>query len=365
MKYFWFVLTLLLLAACSLTTSAPPTPPPGKVPPPTKAHPSTVAPASALPTAAAAKPTSTPEPAPEETHPTAPAAYVLFSINVQDFAYPAESAAVLAKIITLHEETGIPVDIYLTDQMAAIFAADYPDLWARLKTSPAVAISYHTRPPRPYASGPDWLGLKDMSPNDLYTTILRYETYAVDPVTGETTDESGGYQGVAELIGYPPYAASALSGDPHVSATAVQVFAELGAQMTLTHGKALNLGDTKNGLPVRPEHVEIKLFEKVGEEATAIFEAALAQAQASTQKPAFIGVKIHDNDFFATQSAWTTVYIQDRRRPPWNPDLKAPLLSPAEQEAVWALYEATVGYAAAHPDKVTAVNLPLVLEMLK
>lgn len=321
-------------------------------------------------------------PAPEQTPPTsAPAlpipnlspsgggdtevrAYVTFSINVQDFSYPDLSAALLTKILDLHESTGVPVDIYLTDQMAQIFADDSPALLERLRTSPVVAVSYHTRSPRPYASDPDWLGLDALSPDDLYATILDYETHLVDPVTGEPTEASGGYAGVAALIGYPPYAASALSGNPDVRAAAIRVFADLGAQMTLTHGKSLKLGDTQNGLPVRPEQVDYRLFEMVGEEAGTAFESALAQAQASGDSPAFVGVKMHDNNFFATASAWTTVYVQDRRRPPWNPDLKADLLSPAEQDAVWALYEATVRYVAAHPEAVTAVNLPDVLAML-
>ncbi|MFQ5400654.1 MAG: hypothetical protein ACE5E7_13790 [Anaerolineae bacterium] len=305
-------------------------------------------------------PTPTDQPANE------PAAYILFSINVQDFTYPAESAASLDKIITLHEETAVPVDIYLTDAMAQIFADDYPDLLARLQNSPAVAVSYHTRPPRPYASANDWLGLQRMNADDLYNTILRYETHAVDPVTGETTDAPGGYQQVAALIGYPPYAASALSGNPDVNTAVWQVFRDLGARMTVTHGGAPALGDTRGGLLLRPEQVDYRLFEHVGEDAGQAFEAALAEAQSKQQgdAPVFVGVKMHDNDFFATQSAWVTIYVQDRKRPPWNPTLQAPPLSPAEQEAVWALYEATVRHVAAQNGQALPVNLPQVLAMI-
>ncbi|GAB4524730.1 MAG: hypothetical protein Fur0018_08530 [Anaerolineales bacterium] len=338
MKPFSFLSVVLFLTACAVTAAPGPGP------------------------RATPRPTQTSEvPATSEV---SPQAYILFSINVQDFSYPDLSAAVLTKILDLHEETGVPVDIYLTDQMAQIFADDYPALLARLRTSPVAAVSYHTRLPRPYSTY-DWLGLKDLPPDELYDTIMRYETHAVDPVSGETTDAPGGYQGVADLLGYPPYAAAALSGDPDVSAAAVQVFADLGAQMTLTHGRALNLGDTKGGLPVRPEHAELKLFERLGEDAAQAFEPARSQALANAAggTPPFLGVKMHDNDFFAAQSAWATVYSQDRRRPPWNPDLKAPLLSPQEQEAMWALYEATVRYVAAHPEAVTAVNLRGVLAM--
>ncbi|MFQ5578586.1 MAG: hypothetical protein ACE5G8_16530 [Anaerolineae bacterium] len=311
-------------------------------------------------TAVIAPPTPTSAPQP-------PSAYVLFSINVQDFSYPAESAAVLDKLITLHEETNMPVDIYLTDTMAQIYANQYPNLLMRLKSSPIAAISYHTRPPRPYASQNDWLGLKEMPLDQLNETILRYETHAVDPITGQTTDVPGGYQQVAALIGYSPYAASALSGNPDISAAALQVFSDLGAQMTVSHGKSLTLGEMKGNLPVRPEQVDYKLFEHVGEDAGPAFEAALAQALAAQpgDTPAFVGVKMHDNDFFATQSAWVTVYVQGGKRPDWDISLQAPPLSQVEQEAQWALYEQTVRYAASQRERVTPVNLPLVLEMLR
>ncbi len=343
MKRYLSPFLLLLLAACTVGAALPPNSRP--TPRPTKTS----------------KVLETSEVSP------APEAYTLFSINVQDFSYPAESAAVLEKIIGLHEETGVPVDIYLTDEMAHIYAEDYPDLLERLKTSPAVAVSYHARPPRPYASANDWLGLKDMPADELYDTILRYETHAVDPVSGQTTDAPGGYQSVADLIGYPPYAASALSGDPDISAATLQVFTNLGAQITVSHGKSLTLGETKGGLPVRPEQVDYKLFEHVGEDAGAAFEQALAQAQAAGNgdAPVFVGVKMHDNDFFAEQSAWVTIYVQDRKRPDWDPTLKAAPLSQEEQDAVWALYEATVRYVVAQGARLTPLNIPLVLEMLE
>ncbi len=355
----WFFVGL----GCSNGGNSNPTPRPTVRERPVQQATSTTTPVppTIAPTATFAPPTATlaPEQPPEAS------TFTLFSINIQDFSYPAESAAVLDKIITLHETYGVPVDIYLTDVMAQIYAEPYPALLERLKTSPVVAVSYHARPPRPYVNQYDWVGLRNMSAEQLYETVLRYETHAVDPVSGQTTDAPGGYQYVASLMGYPPYAGSALTADPTINETVMRVFRELGAQVTVKHGKAMNLGDTKNGLTVRPEHADYKLFEQVGEDAGAAFENAVAQARNSTggEPPYFVGVKMHDNNFFATQSAWLTVYLDGGKRPDWDTSRRASLLSQDEQDAVWALYEQTVIYVAAQAGRIVPVNLPLVLQM--
>ncbi|GAB4463453.1 MAG: hypothetical protein Kow0070_23990 [Anaerolineales bacterium] len=211
-----FLLPILLSAACSFSSPSPAAP---LAPTETVAVPPTSPPAEAPPAAA-------PTAAPVNVND-----YAIFSINMQDFSYPEKSAAVLERIITLHEIYKVPVDIYLTDVMAQIYAEQFPQLLERLKTSPVVAISYHYRPPRPYANNYDWLGLRNMRADELYQTILRYETHAVDPVTGQTTEAAGGYQYVASLIGYPPYAASSISDNAEIDTAILRVFKELGAQM--------------------------------------------------------------------------------------------------------------------------------------
>lgn len=75
--------------------------------------------------------------------------YAVFSINVQDFSYPAESAAAVDKIITLHETYHVPVDIYLTDVMAKIYAEQYPQLLEKIKN---------------FASGCDFVSLSRATP---------------------------------------------------------------------------------------------------------------------------------------------------------------------------------------------------------
>lgn len=298
---------------------------------------------------------------------TPPEAYALFSINVQDFSYPDKSAALLDKIITLHEQYNLPVDIYITDTMAAIYAEEYPALWEHLRTSPMVAVSYHYRAPRPYANRYDWLGLEDMGAKEKYETILRYETHAVDPVSGETTNSPGGYQNVATLLGYPPYAASSLNGIASINTAVMQVYRDLGARITVTHGASMNLGDTKDGLPIRPEHKDYKLFEHTNEDAGQAFETALIEAKnnAGENTPVFIGIKMHDNNFFAEKSAWTTVYLNNKRTPNWDTTQKSTLLSQTEQDAIWSFYEETLQYVATQQGRMRIVNLPLVLEMLE
>ena len=344
------ILPVLLSLACSLT-SAPMTETPSVENQPAETRPAPITVEAATSTLTAA--------------PVNVNDYAIFSINVQDFSYPEQSAAVLDRIISLHETYNVPVDIYLTDVMTQIYAEQFPQLLERLKTSPVVAISYHYRAPRPYANNYDWLGLGDMSADEMYQTVMRYETHAVDPVTGQTTDAAGGYQYVASLIGYNPYAASSLASDANIDDAILRVFKDLGAQLTVVHGRALNLGDVKKGLYVRPEHYDYMLFQNVGADPAGAFENALNEAHNSQGiAPYFVGVKMHDNDFFATQSAWLTVYVDGGKRPNWNPSLQSPLLSQAEQDAMWAMYEQTVIYVASQRDRIGTVNLPMVLGMI-
>lgn len=338
-------LFLLLLAACAPVVTAAP---------------------SQAPPDAEIAPVETATRQPVETEAVEVSDFAIFSINVQDFSHPAESAATLDKIISLHESLGVPVDIYLTDVMARIFAEQFPSLLARLKSSSVVAVSYHYRAPRPYANNYDWIGLRNMTADQQYETIMRYETHAVDPVTGQTTDQPGGYQYVASLIGYNPYTASSIaSGD--LDDAVMRVFRELGAQLTVVHGRTLNLGDRKDGLLVRPEHYDYMLFQHTGEDAASAFENALAQARAAQggHAPYFVGVKMHDNDFFAEQSAWLTVYVDGGKRPNWDPTLTSPLLSADDQAAMWALYEQTVRYVASLTGRVGVVNAPMILDMVR
>jgi hypothetical protein len=292
--------------------------------------------------------------------------YVIFSINVQDFARPELSAATLKKLIAIHEKYQVPVDFYLTGTMADLYVSQAPQLVAMIKRSPLVAVSYHVRPPLPYYTQYDWLGLRDMNPDRQRETILRYESHGLDLATGQPTEKEGGYQKLIRMFGYAPTVVSA-QADAGSSRVVSEVFKELGARMFAVHGRPPNLGDQKEGLFLRPEHVDVKLFQRTAEKPADIIEGALAEARQGrgTRAPYFVGVKMHDNDFFAATSAWVTTYIQRNRRPPWELSVKAPLKSERDQATLWSLYEATVAYVADASPRIAAVNAPMVLAGLE
>lgn len=117
---------------------------------------------------------------------------------------------------------------------------------------------------------------------------------------------------------------------------------------------------------MRPEHFDLRLFEYGNQDAASVFESTLVQAQAASgaSSPTFVGIKMHDNDFFAEQSAWLSVYLDGGKRPNWDPTLQSPLLAQTEQDAMWSLYEQMVIYVASIHERVGVVNAPMILEML-
>lgn len=292
-----------------------------------------------------------------------------FSLNMQDFAYPDESVAVLNRALDLHEQYGVPVDVFLTGTIARYYAEHAPDLVERLKTSPMVAVSYHVRPPAPYTNDFDWYGLGELSASEQYDVIMNYETHDIDLVTGQPTNDAGGYQYVKDLIGYAPYAAGVPSS-AGLTTAADKVMVALGAQMDIVHTDgALNIGEKKNGLWIRPETVDLKLFEIDGADGAGAIDGALASASAqkNAEAPYFVNVKMHDNDFFAEDSAWTTVFLAkgSHRRPPFDLTLKSELLSDADAEEMWARYESAVQHADALRDagSITFMNIPDIIDI--
>jgi len=289
-----------------------------------------------------------------------PSIYNFFALNTQDFAYPQHSAELVWRVIDLHESLDVPIDISLTTTMVDIFETQYRDLLRRLCTSHVVCLAYHGRPPLPYHSDYDWLGITSMSSAQQRSTIYAYETHGLDLVTGQTTLAAGGYAKLVSLAGYAPPSVGNLAEGATLQASSDAVLAELGAQFGVVHGRAANLGDKRNELYVRPEHYDLKLFQQVGRQARDVVDEAVAAAPQADggRAPYVVGIKMHDNDFFADDSAWTTVYLARgaRQGPPWNTSLKSPLLSTAAQQQMWSLYESTVQYAASIRGRVPIAN---------
>lgn len=294
--------------------------------------------------------------------------YLTFTLNTQDFSYPDESAALVTRVLDLHEALGVPLDVSFTTTHAELFAKQYADLWNRLKSSGMVALSTHTRAPKPYASHFDWAGMGSQSLASQQALVQAYETHGLDPASGQPTAAEGGFAKVKALAGYAPFSIGSMP-DGAVADAVCGVLAGFGARFTVAHGQAVNLGDRARGLLLKPEHVDLKLFESVGRDPAAVLEEALleAQAAAGAKPPYFVGVKMHDNDFFSVDSAWITVYTNDGKAvltPPWDIARKSALLSETERRAVWEHYEAAVRYAADLRDRVGLVNLRDVAAMV-
>jgi len=297
-----------------------------------------------------------------------PTSYFTFTLNTQDFSYPEESSALVARVLDLHEATGVPVDVSFTSSQAVLFAAQYPALWERLRNSPVVALSTHVRAPKPYANNFDWLGMGSQSKAAQQALVLAYESRGVDPETGRLTDEAGGYSRVQTLAGYAPFCIGAMP-DPPVAQAVCSTLAGLGARFVVAHGQAANLGDMAQGLALKPEHVDLRLFDFVGSDPGPILEAALLQASAlpGATAPYFVGVKMHDNDFFAQDSAWITVYTHNgpaNLTPPWDLTQKSRLLSQTQRNDMWSLYDKAVRYATSIRTRAGLVNLRDVVGML-
>ena len=300
----------------------------------------------------------------------APADTLTFSLNVQDFSYPDRSADVIDRAITLHESVGVPVDVFLTTTMVDLYQSNYPALLNRLITSPIVALNYHTRPPLPYRTGYDWLGLTNMTSNAVFSVVTDYETHGLDLVTGTSTTNSGGYAKLKSLAGYAPFMVG-IASDTQINGPVQTAFNRLGARINVVHGSAKNLTNrTVRGMYEKPEHVDLRLFETNydGVAPSVILSNAFTWARASNgvSPPYFAGVKMHDNDFFAQDSAWVTIYEHKINQRPWTNawTTKSPLISTNEMTNLWDRYEQLVRYAGSNQLRYTTLNARGVLSRL-
>jgi len=286
---------------------------------------------------------------------------IYFAITIQDFAYPEKSIEHLQKVVDLHESLGVPLDLSFTTSM--VDAYEDTELFKQIKTSPVAVVSYHVRPPVPYYDKCDWRGFGALSDTDKATMVEAYETQALDLETGMPIDNvAGGYAHLTTLLGYPPFAIGVKAAKDS-EAVVMQTYGQLGARFVVVHATQPNLGDKKHGMWVRPQHVDLKLFEEGNADAVAAVDKALADSRAleTAEAPYIVGVKMHDNDFFSSTSAWTTVYfnpspVRCQQGPDFDLSQKAPLLDQAARDAMWARYQAAVEYVATFDSSVRAVN---------
>jgi hypothetical protein len=279
--------------------------------------------------------------------------YVLFTINTQEFFYHKESVETLNRLLDLHEEYDLPVDIYLTEDVFRVYEKEAPDLVDRFKDSDLVAISYHYRPPHPYhLQGDDFLGLAEMKGAELREVLESYVNFATDSVTGEVTEEVGGPAHIADVIGYAPII-TGMSASKSISESFGKLMKDLGTTFAVTHGGEPKLGDTRFSLFVRPEDLPIITGQWL-EEDPAVVIRDMWEEQGDS---GFMNIKVHDNDFIADASAWTAIYIH--RSPPYNLEhgtTERSLLTEEESDEYWDFYEGALKEVSADPEFYHAIN---------
>lgn len=295
--------------------------------------------------------------------------YTAFIINTHDWTDPEQSIAVLNKIIDLHEEYQLPVDIYLDDPVVQVYQEQAPELIERLKTSAYVAVSYHLRPPYPYYWDYDWLGLDKINKSELRELLLNYEEHEIDLSTGQPTGNPGGYQLLKDLIGYPPYMAVVM-GSRKVMPILAEIYKDKGALFTLTHSGTTGWGEIQNGLWMRPESLEVKVYEPRGRKSCDdILIDSLTKV--GDERPSFINLKWHEDNFYTSGTPWGPVYwSNEKERGLLNPpyDLSKAMIgvkvkTEAEEAEQWTRYEECLSYVKDNPEIFTAINAVNLVKM--
>lgn len=286
---------------------------------------------------------------------------VLFTLNTQEFIFLDESIETVNHVIDIHEEYNVPVDIYLDGVILQSYLDEAPELIERLKSSPLVSVSYHARPPMPYYNEYDWLGLENFSTQELIDLIEDYGTHRMDPTTGETSDEPGSFTYFEEVFGYAPPAAATPTSST-TGSLVVDFFRENGASFIVDNSRDYGWGSKKNDIYIRPEDIEIKLFERTDETPEEIF-SELDALNGSNHY--FMNIKMHDNDFIAEESAWLAIYLKNKKQnrnqltPPFklSDGENRTLLTDAEAKVMWDAYEACVKYASEQTNEYTTWNM--------
>jgi len=284
-----------------------------------------------------------------------PETIVTFTINTQDFSYPEKSAETLSQLLELHETYNIPLSISFTHAMIDYYSQEQPELWERLANSPLMSFGYHIRPPLPYhSSTPHSPGTESLTDEELQDYILSFETHGLDLETGISTQEPGGFGLLVDLLGDRPYTVG-VSVDDRLRKV-LEVYADLGAAFFAGYTGEMWLGERIGPLHVRPEQEEIKAFERTDEDPEEVLRRAIEGAPMQEGVPTFVNVKMHDNDFFAEQSAWTAVYLSAKSRrlgAPFDLSQASVLLETEQQEEIWMFYEDLLKTVAEDGDLAT------------
>ncbi|MBB5032102.1 hypothetical protein [Prosthecobacter vanneervenii] len=294
---------------------------------------------------------------------------ISFSLNWQDFCYTAQSCTELRTLLNHHEALQVPVDVFLTTWQTDILEAQAPELLGRLLSSRWVNTAYHIRAPKPYAyDSTQTVVWRSYTSSD----VTSYESSQLNMVTGQpNTGVSGGFAKLTSLYGSTPRFVGPNSSDANSKNTVYPYFYNSGVRMIVQHdsNSAVNFGATASvtgggTLNVRPESFDWRLIEtfdpsKVTQPVASSLDDSLTNAHAASGaiSPYFVGVKLHDNDLFASESAWVSIYSNSRRTPNWDPyntSLWASQLTSTESNRRRSFYAGIVNSAAA---RRTTLNL--------
>jgi len=302
-----------------------------------------------------------------------------FSLNWQDFAYTSDSNNELRTLLNHHENMRVPVDVFLTTWQTDILESQAPELLGRLLSSRWINTAYHVRAPKPYAYDANtsfvWRS---------YTAadVASYESSQLNMVTGQpNTTVSGGYAKLTSIYGSAPRIVGPNASDATSVSTVIPYFKTAGASMIVQHNgsSAVNFGTTASAgtgatINVRPESYDWRLIETfeptraTGPVANTLDEALTDAHTASGAKaPYFTNVKLHDNDLFAAESAWVSIYSNSRRTPNWDPynsALWAARLSKTESERRRAFYTSIVTQVASRRTSINTMDARDMLSMI-
>jgi len=293
------------------------------------------------------------------TNPDGPKIYVMFTLNVQEFMTPELSYETLNKVMDLHKKYDTPLDIYMASFIIQDYADMYPNIFNTLASDPMWAVSYHVRAPLPYAGSYNPYNWSDYTDAELYDLLLGYETYAMDWTTGELTDDPGAYSYLKELLGYAPIAASVKNTNDRAEKTLLQIYEDLGATFAVQHitgDGPISYGETSGNLLLRPENQEVRLFELSSDEAIDTIESYLEE-NPDLNEDIYFNIKMHDKDFFASDSAWTLIYA--RHKPPYKLPLyeeSVEFFTQEERDAILEKYEAILKFVS-EDDRFETINL--------